>query len=166
MAGMDQKDLFALIDYGSGLYKVGIAGFCTFLPCFAGPDARHHGRYEPELPFRAHRLRQWHVQSWYYWFLHLAMCFLPWFAGPDARHHGRYEPEGQYCANFRQWHVQGWFTVDSAPRAMFPSCLHAQMLGIMAGVGLQFHRLRALARLRTAPAFAVHIDTATRVHRH
>ena len=52
MAGMNQKDCFALFVSGSGMCKARFAGFLhlvmSSLPWFAGPDARHHGRYEPE----------------------------------------------------------------------------------------------------------------------
>ena len=49
---------FALVaDIGGGKCTAGFAGFLhlamSSLPWFAGPDARHHGRYEPEGLFRA-----------------------------------------------------------------------------------------------------------------
>ena len=56
--------------YCSGMCKAGFAVFFTLamssLPWFAGPDARHHGRYEPEGLLRAHRRqRQLHGQGWF-----------------------------------------------------------------------------------------------------
>ena len=62
---------------------------------FAGPDARHHGRYQPEGLLRAHR-RQWQLQGqrWFYW-LRYTSCVFPLACrhARDVRHHGRYGPE-------------------------------------------------------------------------
>ena len=52
---------------------------------FAGPDARHHGRYEPEGLFRARRFWQWHVQGSFHWYFTPCAVFLPWLSSPDAR---------------------------------------------------------------------------------
>ena len=55
MVGLDQKDSYAARCLAhrhflcSGMCKTGIAGWIRrSLLWFAGPDARHHGRYVPE----------------------------------------------------------------------------------------------------------------------
>ena len=54
-------------------------------------DARHHGRFGPEVQLRRH---WWHAWLVLLVTLHLALCFLPCFLARDVRHHGRYGPEG------------------------------------------------------------------------
>ena len=67
-------------------------------------DARHHGRFGPEVQLRRH---WWHAWLVLLVTLHLALCFLPCLLARDARHHGRYGPEGmlrfavQKIADFR-----------------------------------------------------------------
>ena len=67
-------------------------------------DARHHGRFGPEVQLRRH---WWHAWLVLLVTLHLALCFLPCLLARDARHHGRYGPEGilrvvvQKTADFR-----------------------------------------------------------------
>ena len=67
-------------------------------------DARHHGRFGPEVQLRRH---WWHAWLVLLVTLHLALCFLPCLLARDARHHGRCGPEGilrvavQKTADFR-----------------------------------------------------------------
>ena len=67
-------------------------------------DARHHGRFGPEVQLRRH---WWHAWLVLLVTLHLPLCFLPCLQARDARHHGRYGPEGmlrfalQKTADFR-----------------------------------------------------------------
>ena len=103
MDGMDQKDSAQCARRRLRLWHTQ-SWFCwcctsRCVPsCFRqAPDARHHGRYEPEGLFRALRFRQWHVQGSFCWYFAPRAVFLPWFSRPDAQHHGRHEPEGQLC---------------------------------------------------------------------
>ena len=84
MAGLDQKDIYALFP-GSGMYKAGIAGtvglaMCLF-PGWQAHDARHHGRYEPDGHSRAlRRQRQLHAQGWFIGYVTPRPCSL-WSVG-------------------------------------------------------------------------------------
>ena len=56
MAGLHQKDSYALFDFGSGTCKARFAAFflprAVFLLWFSGPDAQHYGLYEPKGQLR------------------------------------------------------------------------------------------------------------------
>ena len=72
------------------------AGFylaMSSLPWCAGPDARHHGRYEPEGLFRSLIPAVACARLVLLVILHLALC-VPCRQAQDARHRGRYGSPG------------------------------------------------------------------------
>ena len=79
MAGMDQKDSIFVgviaVEYARLFFLVSLVPLCSLLS-WSGPDAPHHGRYQPEgLLFSGLVLLV---------ILHLALCFSPCCQALDA----------------------------------------------------------------------------------